>query len=438
MSTPTNRVVKVFRYDPTVGGTGHYDRFELHIEDPTKTTILDLLIRIQREQDPSVAFRYACRVNMCGSCGMVINGREGLACKVNVSDLPADRDITLRPLNHFPVVKDLVVDMKPFFKKYEESMPFFEPATLESEPAVIRPDSRERRDIGLATECIQCGCCVSSCTMINYHDDYCGPAGLNRAFSLLADSREGLNDERLCAVLQSCYHCRTEFNCTEVCPKDISPTRAIKYIERLALKRITKLYQPSTMRVDAQVPADSVVVPQPVLTTTTTTTTPAARDVCEFPQDPGRRRFLKRVVFGVGAASAVAIGGLLASAAVGPVIEQSPARWIPIAPMRELPSDQVTTVTMRYELMSGFHKSSVIKPVIVCRWANENELVVFNTTCTHLGCTVHWDEKKNIFECACHGGQFDRDGKVIAGPPPRPLDRYRFKVENGYLMVEVV
>ena len=104
------RVIEIFRYDPLAGGDGRFDRFELDIADETNTTILDVLIRIQKEKDLSLAFRYACRVNMCGSCGMVINGREGLACKTNVADLPEGKEITIRPLNHFPIVKDLVVE----------------------------------------------------------------------------------------------------------------------------------------------------------------------------------------------------------------------------------------------------------------------------------------------------------------------------------------
>ena len=124
-SDSNKRVVKVYRYDPVKGGDGHFDRFELPVEDPTNTTILDVLLRIQRDLDPSLSFRYACRVNMCGSCGMVINGKEGLACKTNVSDLPKKGEITLRPLNHFPIVKDLVVDMQPFFEKWKESLCYF-------------------------------------------------------------------------------------------------------------------------------------------------------------------------------------------------------------------------------------------------------------------------------------------------------------------------
>ena len=110
----------------------------MEIPDESTTTILDVLLRVQREQDPSLAFRYACRVNMCGSCGMVINGRDALACKTNVSNFPPGTEITLRPMNHFPVIRDLVVDMEPFFKKYEETLPFYEPKENYLEPAMNR------------------------------------------------------------------------------------------------------------------------------------------------------------------------------------------------------------------------------------------------------------------------------------------------------------
>src|SRR3954467_13034068 len=122
----TTRDVRAFRYDPAVGGEGHFDHFKLEMPDETAVTMLDVLLRIQREQDSSIAFRFACRVAMCGSCGMVINGRERLAGKTNVSDLPANQDITLRPMNHFPVIKDLVVDMDPLFTKFAQTLSYFE------------------------------------------------------------------------------------------------------------------------------------------------------------------------------------------------------------------------------------------------------------------------------------------------------------------------
>lgn len=409
----TNRNVRVFRYDPTKDEDGHFDSFVLHIPDENTTTILDVLLRIQREQDSTLAFRYACRVNMCGSCGMVINGKEGLACKTNVSHIPAGKEITIRPLNHFPVIKDLVVDMSPFFQKYEESLPFFEPLEVLEEPARIRPDSREREDIGMSTDCIACGCCVSSCTMCRYHEGYTGPAALNRAFTLLADVRDGLFDERLNRAMASCYHCRTEFNCTEVCPKGISGTRAIKYIQRLALTHLKDNSAPKAQEI-----AQAQEIP------------PAAMSALD------RRAFLRQVGVGVvGGGVALVLGGLLTGAAVAPTLAVSGKSWVVLAKLADIPVGDISTINLSREVKNGFYTQQATAPVLISRTGNE--LVCFKASCTHLGCIVKWDAQSGRFKCACHGGLFDRDGNVLAGPPPRPLDRYAFKVDADHLLVEV-
>jgi succinate dehydrogenase / fumarate reductase iron-sulfur subunit len=407
-STQNKREVRIFRYDPSNRENGHFDSFTLEIPQETTTTILDVLLRIQQEQDPSLAFRFACRVNMCGSCAMVINGQEALACKTNVSHIPPGQEITLRPLNHFPVIRDLVVDMDPFFKKYEETLPFYEPKEEYLEPVQIRPDSQERQDIGLATECIACGCCVSSCTMVNHHDGYAGPAALNRAFTLLADSRDGLFEPRLERALESCYHCRTEFNCTEVCPKNISGTRAIKYIQRLALTHQAKK-------------PEKVVVPEapPLLT-------PAL----------DRRSFLKQMGVGaLGVGTALVLGTVAAASVVGPTLAKTPKQWVPVSALENIRPNDVTTILMKYESKSGLYTQQVDAPVLVSHMGNE--IVCFKANCPHLGCVVKWDALSDRFRCSCHGGNFDRDGNVIAGPPPRPLDRYAFRVDSGQLLVEV-
>ena len=318
MQSSTTRTVRIFRYDPIKGGEGTFQSYQLTIDNPETTTILDVLLRIQKEQDPSISFRFACRVKMCGSCGMGINGREGLACKTNVCDLPPGQDITLRPLNHFPVIKDLVVDMGPFFSKYEDALPFFEPREDRTEPYVIKPDTPERVDIGMATDCIACGCCVSSCTMVDNHDSYCGPAALNRAFTLLADERDGLFEARLTRALDSCYNCRTEFNCTEVCPKSISGTRAIKYIQRLALKNLKDI-KPLPPH-----PAE-LAPPKPK---------PEAKEeehVCSchhHVQQPERRAFLKSATGLVGAGVVLSLGAVLGISAVGPPLANQAPQWV--------------------------------------------------------------------------------------------------------------
>lgn len=408
------KTFKVFRYDPAKGGQGHFDTFVLDIEDYYATTILDVLFRIQREQDQSLAFRYACRVAMCGSCGMVINGKEGLACKTVVGDLRTEV-ITLRPLNHFPVIKDLTVDMEPFFKKYEEAMPYFEPAEELQEPAVVRPDTWERKAIDMATDCIACGCCVSSCTMAFWHKDYLGPAGLNRSMTLLADSRDGLHDERLAASMESCYNCRLEFNCTEVCPKGISPTRAIKYIHRMAVRQGPGLADRLT---PAPAPC-AAPVPEPL--------TPAMT----------RRRFLGRSALGMGAVAAAAIGGMVTVSAISAAFKKPEQKWVSLGPLDKILDSpgEVATIYANYQLDDGIYKRDEHKPVLVSLDRDKNQIIAFNSRCTHLGCTVHWDQNQGLFMCACHGGTFFPDGVVKAGPPPRPLERYKTQVKNGNLLV---
>lgn len=426
---PKTRIIKVFRFDPAVGGSGHFDRFELKTDDESLTTILDVLIRLQKNQDPSLAFRYACRVSMCGSCGMVINGREALACKTILADLKG-AEVTIRPLNHFPVVKDLVVDMEPFFRKYEEGLTYFQADRELTEPALIRPDSTERQVIESSTECIACGCCVSSCSMAAWHKDYLGPAALNRVFTLLADSRDGLHVERLARSLGSCYHCRTELNCTEVCPKEISATRAIKYIQMLAAK--DALRPGSKVRGDleelmppqSQAPKERSAEPENVL--------PAVPP----PALASRREFLSRTTLGIAAVTTVLLGGVLATTALAPALHKRPEKWVDVGKAEDFPAGSVKTAQISYPVKDGFYESTVGKPVFVFHEANSDRFTVFNSRCTHLGCMLRWDDGKNLFICDCHGGQFKPDGTVKAGPPPRSMDRYQTMVKDGHLFVQ--
>ncbi|MBW2145842.1 MAG: succinate dehydrogenase iron-sulfur subunit [Deltaproteobacteria bacterium] len=414
----TVRVFKIFRYDPTTGEGDRYDRFELNVENEEQTSVLDALFRIRDGEDSTVAFRCACRVGMCGSCAMVINGRERLACKTIIGDLPPG-EITVRPLNHFPVVKDLTVDLQPFFEKYRKIQPYFEPKSDMQEPAIIRPDSEERLIISNHTECIACGACVSSCTMAFWDDEYVGPAALNRAFALLADSRDGLGSERLLHALgeHGCFRCHSEFNCTEVCPKEFSPTRAIKYIQMRALKEGLPWKK----------------IPEPGIDEAIETSVSPSKK----PRDEewSRRRFLSRAVQALGGGSAALLTGLLWASTQGPSLVLRERQWVRVGKLSDLAPGQIHNVTISFDVKDGYHTSRVIRPLMVSREAGAGELVVFQSKCPHLGCTVRWDDRKGLFFCACHGGQFYRDGRVKAGPPPRPLDRYQFKVESGELMV---
>ena len=223
---------KIFRFDPKRDSEPHEQGFRVDLGEAEKVTVLDALFKMQQTQDKTLSFRYSCRLAMCGSCALVINGKEGLACKTLIKDLGSET-VSLKPLSNIPVVKDLAVDLKSLINRLRKMEPYFIPKTESLEPAKIKPDSRERRIIGLNTECIACGSCVSACTMMYWDSNFIGPMGLNRAFCLIADSRD-LTIKRWEQVADEhgIYRCHMEFNCTDVCPKHISPTRGIHYLKR--------------------------------------------------------------------------------------------------------------------------------------------------------------------------------------------------------------
>ncbi|MBI5968670.1 MAG: succinate dehydrogenase iron-sulfur subunit [Deltaproteobacteria bacterium] len=223
---------KIFRFDPGRDLQPYEQEFPVDLGDAEKSTVLDALFKIQQIQDKTLSFRYSCRLAMCGSCALVINGKEGLACKTLIKDLGSG-PIALKPLSHIPILKDLTVDLKFLVSRFKKVDPYFVPKTQALEPAKIKPTSKEREMIGLNTECIACGSCVSACTMMHWDPNYLGPMGLNRAFCLIADSRD-LAGKRLEQVAgeNGIYRCHMEFNCTDVCPKHISPTRGIHYLKR--------------------------------------------------------------------------------------------------------------------------------------------------------------------------------------------------------------
>jgi len=225
-------IFNIFRFNPGKDSKPYRQEFQIDLGDADKVTVLDALFKIQQNQDKNLSFRYSCRLAMCGSCALVMNGKEGLACKTLVKDLGSG-PIYLEPLRHIPVIKDLTVDLKFLIKWLRKVEPFFIPRNPSPEPAKIKPASRERQVIGLNTECIACGSCVSACTMMHWDPEYMGPMGLNRAFCLIADSRD-LTGERLEKVAgeNGVYRCHLEFNCTDVCPKHLSPTRGIHHLKR--------------------------------------------------------------------------------------------------------------------------------------------------------------------------------------------------------------
>ncbi|MEH6628491.1 MAG: succinate dehydrogenase/fumarate reductase iron-sulfur subunit [Motiliproteus sp.] len=198
-------------------------------------TILDLLTHIQRDVDPTLSYRFACRVGMCGSCAMRVNGKPRWTCRTLVRKALQDGELRLEPLSNFKVVKDLVVDMEQFFDKWQEAKGRFEPSESPvQEFAPIKPDNAKRQLADEAIECINCGCCYAACDVVASNPDYLGPAALNRAWSLVNDAKDFAGPERLKAVSGDggCQNCHTNSQCVARCPLQLNPTRSIAGLKK--------------------------------------------------------------------------------------------------------------------------------------------------------------------------------------------------------------
>jgi succinate dehydrogenase / fumarate reductase iron-sulfur subunit len=206
--------VKVMRFNPESDIAPRFDAFEVPVFD--NMAVLDVVMHIQNYMDRSLSFRFSCRIGMCGSCAMYVNGRARLACRTQVSSLKT-HDITIMPLPNFPIIRDLVVDMEPFFEKWKKIKPYYLPKDEIREPVTVQPNSKEREFIDDMLDCISCGCCYSACSMVATNKDYLGPAALNRAYTLIADKRDAIRVERLKAVDRSygVWRCHTQFNCSD-------------------------------------------------------------------------------------------------------------------------------------------------------------------------------------------------------------------------------
>jgi len=214
-------------------GEGRFQEFE--VPRLESQTVLDVVTHIQRALDPTLAYRFACRVGMCGSCAMTVNGRARWTCRTHVDKVAEDGRLEIAPLANLPVVRDLVTDMVPFFDKWAKARGRFEGGKSRRDDFErVPPSSPERRLADAGIECIGCGVCYSSCDVVAWNPDYLGPAALNRAWSLVNDVRDTDNRARLGAVAgdAGCHACHTHMSCSERCPKQISPTASIAGLKR--------------------------------------------------------------------------------------------------------------------------------------------------------------------------------------------------------------
>ncbi len=220
---------------------GNYETFK--VPQNANQTVLDVVTWIQRHADPTLAYRFACRVGVCGSCAMTVNGRPRWTCRTHVSKVVQDGKLEIGPLANLPVIKDLAADLTRFFEKWQEAKGTFIPTKTRADAIEqISPQSAPRIAVDAAIECINCGVCFAACDTVTWNLDYLGPAALNRAWTLVNDVRDGGNAERLFALAQKggCHACHTHQSCEQHCPKGLNPTASIAGLKRRTVEAYIK------------------------------------------------------------------------------------------------------------------------------------------------------------------------------------------------------
>ncbi len=232
------RKFRIYRFDPTAGENPRVDSFEVDLK-ACGPMVLDALLQIKANVDSSLTFRRSCREGICGSCAMNINGVNRLACTTAISDLRGE--VKIYPLPHMPVVKDLVPDLTTFYAQYASVKPWLQTRTPAPPSNSERLQSKQDYEkIDRATGCILCACCSTACPSYWWNSDrFLGPAALLAAYRWIIDSRDESTGERLDNLEDPfrLYRCHTIMNCTDACPKDLNPGKAIAEIKKLLVER---------------------------------------------------------------------------------------------------------------------------------------------------------------------------------------------------------
>lgn len=209
-------------------------------------TVLDVVSWIQQNSDPTLSYRFACRVGMCGSCAMMVNGVPRWTCRTHISKVLKDSAVEIAPLRNLPVIKDLVVDMDPFFDKWIAAEGVHHAAGTRDddiERIDTSTDSRAQADAGI--ECINCSICYAACDTVTGNSDYLGPAALQRAWTLLNDAKDEGREKILSAVSDKggCHNCHSMGSCTVYCPNELDPMSAIAGLKRETTKRLFRRFK---------------------------------------------------------------------------------------------------------------------------------------------------------------------------------------------------
>ncbi|NCP87847.1 MAG: succinate dehydrogenase iron-sulfur subunit [Anaerolineae bacterium CG_4_9_14_3_um_filter_57_17] len=226
--------LKIFRYNPEVDQKFHYETYTLEAEETDR--VLDVLERIKGQKDGTLSFRRSCAHGVCGSDALRINGRNMLACKTLVRDV--GEKITVEPILGLKVIKDLIVDMEPFFDNYKKILPYFineSPLPADGKERLQSAEARARFDE--TTKCILCACCTTSCPSFWASDDYLGPAALVTAHRFIFDDRDEAAAERMQIISETSglARCHTAYNCTLACPREIPITQAIGELKMVSV-----------------------------------------------------------------------------------------------------------------------------------------------------------------------------------------------------------
>ena len=232
------QIFSIYRYNPDVDNTPYMKEYELEVPEGSDMMVLDALILL-KEQASSLSFRRSCREGVCGSDGLNMNGKNGLACITPLSAIAA-KTIVLRPLPGLPVVRDLIIDMTQFYNQYEKIRPYLINDGKEQPAREHLQSIEEREKLDGLYECILCACCSTSCPSFWWNPDkFIGPAGLLHAYRFLIDSRDTATEERLDDLQDaySVFRCHGIMNCVDVCPKGLNPTKAIGHIKSMLLTR---------------------------------------------------------------------------------------------------------------------------------------------------------------------------------------------------------
>ncbi len=231
------KVFKVYRYDPSKNENPSIDTYNIDM-DNCGPMVLDALLKIKSDVDASVSLRRSCREGICGSCSMNIDGQNTLACTKAIDDI--DGDVMVYPLPHQPVVKDLVSDLTNFYAQYASVEPWMKSDTPAPADSERLQSVEERKELDGLYECILCACCSTSCPSYWWNSDkFLGPAALLNAYRWISDSRDDATNERLDELEDpfKLYRCHTIMNCTNACPKDLNPAKAIASIKKMMVER---------------------------------------------------------------------------------------------------------------------------------------------------------------------------------------------------------